>query len=137
MKNTKIKNVKKFLLVSFFVIFGTVFITTGLFNIKINHYRINNIFFIRYGTEFNLAEQPFSFPYSDECKIVPSWGGCFAIDNIVYNEKYIQKMENEYSGSGCFGTVIYRFKGVERGCTEITTKGTCHYKDMKFRVIVY
>lgn len=136
MRNFKIKNIIKFLLTSFFVIFGIVFtfsIITELFNIKINHYRINNIFFVRHGTDFNLIEQPFSFP--DECEMIP-WGGCFARD-ILYNEEYIQKVENEYSGSGCYGTVKHRFKGTKRGYTEMTIDGTCHYKNMRYRIIVY
>lgn len=68
-----------------------------------------------------------------ECK-TPAWGGCF-VEEIFYDEKYIQRMEDKYSGSDCNGTLEYRFKGIKKGYTEIVVDGSCHF-NKKYKIYI-
>ena len=136
MKNIKIKKIAVFLVSGFSIIFITIFtfdVVVGLFNIDIGHNRIGNFFLVGHGTTFDLIEDYTFDP--DNCKIAP-WGGCW-IGDIFYDKKYIQKAKNRRSGSGCNITVMHRFKAIKRGYTEINIDGTCHYDNMKYKILIF
>ncbi|MEA1937442.1 MAG: hypothetical protein U9N04_05055 [Patescibacteria group bacterium] len=136
MKNIKIKKIVVFLISGFLVIFITIFtfdIATRLFNIDVGYNRIGNFFLVGRGTVFDLLEEPTFDP--DNCKVIP-WGGCW-IEDIFYDKKHIQKAEDKYNGNGCNITVTHRFKAIKRGYTEINVDGTCHYDDMKYRILIF
>ena len=110
------------------LIFG-VLQASGIINISLN--RINNTFFVRYNTTFDLIDES---THDSSCKF-PPWGGC-SIKNISFDKNYIQKEKNKLDGVGCYIKKIHRFKGTKRGYTKINTEGSCDY-DKTYRILIY
>ena len=98
---------------------------------------MGNFSLVGYGTIFDSIKESSDNPnYNpDECKF-PVWGGC-NIKNFSYNENYIQRVENKYSGSGCDVTLIHRFKAIKRGYTEINVGKSCSDYNKKYRILIY
>jgi len=61
---------------------------------------------------------------------IQEWGGCY-LEDILYDKKYIKKLESEIES----GWRRYKFRGIKKGYTEIITIGTCRF-DKKFKIFI-
>ncbi|MCK4592011.1 hypothetical protein KAT63_01055 [Candidatus Parcubacteria bacterium] len=155
MKNIKQKlfsllKLKTILAVALIVIIGTILGLTGLVLSNFKNFKTNQVnhgkfsctslsqrgaheelfCYARYGTTFDLTEE---WTPDSSCEDIP-WGKCF-VENISYDEKYIQEEKSRTEGIGCSVKKVRRFKGIKRGYTKINVNSACY--SQKYKLIIY
>ena len=89
---------------------------------------------VKKGADFKIIYQGYQSVSQDTSENtlpkIQEWGGCYLKD-ILYDEKYIEKLENKIES----GWRRYEFRGIKKGYTEIISVGTCKF-DKKFKIFI-